>query len=323
MKKLLALIIIVTFSCVDKNSPEYKYKQLEKLYELRKKQKEKEISEIKEYKYLAADKYVGCDCSEKEREEDDQLYWFLAEFKDMSYPRIMTLMNCGVRINTAKGQEVLQYPADYLNDFIKMQVDKYGFNPYSSPELVGALKNDKTFKKLFPYTIRDFSSYSFQQLTDPIFTYEQFMGFTNPDGPVRIIMPDGIVDPLSMEEITEYNVVIGRIVEDKLFIENDDYYIKCPSRYVNENQTGENEFAWVPCIEDYNPPELFDADSDGDGISDLEEEAFDLDPKLADTDGDGYNDGDEFFKWYTDPLDPESIPTDEALYFFENCEYPY
>ena len=319
MKKLLALIIIVTFSCVDKNSPEYKYKQLEKLYELRKKQKEKEISEIKEYKYLAADKYVGCDCSEKEREEDDQLYWFLSEFKDMSDPRIMTLMNCGVRINTAKGQEVLQYPADYLNDFIKMQVDKYGFNPYSSPELVGTLKNDKTFKKLFPYTIRDFSSYSFQQLTDPIFTYEQFMGFTNPDGPVRIIMPDGIVDPLSMGEIIEYDIVIGRIVEDKLFIENDDYYIKCPSRFVNENLTDD-----FPCVENYNSPELLDeVDSDGDGISDLEEEALDLDSKLADTDGDGYNDGDEFFKWYTDPLDPESIPTDEDLFYFENCEYPY
>ena len=233
MKKLLALIIIVTFSCTDKNSPEYKYKQLDKLYELRKKQKEKEIAEIKAYKYLAEDKYVGCDCSEKEREEDDELYWFLSEFKEMEHPEIMTFMNCGVRINTAKGQEVLRDAAYYLNDFINMQVDEYGFNPYSSPELVGALKNDKTFKKLFPYTIKDL--YNFQQLTDPIFTYEQFMGYTNPDGPVRIIMPDGIADPLSIEEIIEYAYVISQIVEDNLFIENDDYYVRCPSRYEEDN----------------------------------------------------------------------------------------
>ncbi|DAC24851.1 MAG TPA: S8 family serine peptidase, partial [Candidatus Thalassarchaeaceae archaeon] len=50
-----------------------------------------------------------------------------------------------------------------------------------------------------------------------------------------------------------------------------------------------------------------DCDSDGDGISDMNEtNIHSTDPNLADTDGDGLNDGDELFNESTDPLNPDS-----------------
>lgn len=48
-------------------------------------------------------------------------------------------------------------------------------------------------------------------------------------------------------------------------------------------------------------------DTDGDGISDHEEERLLLDPLSEDTDGDGWSDGEEM-EWGTNPHDPESHP---------------
>ncbi len=48
-------------------------------------------------------------------------------------------------------------------------------------------------------------------------------------------------------------------------------------------------------------------DSDGDGLSDSEEEALKTDPMNEDTDGDGYSDGTENNS-HTDPLDEEDHP---------------
>ncbi|MDF7801933.1 sulfatase-like hydrolase/transferase, partial [Pontiellaceae bacterium B1224] len=45
-----------------------------------------------------------------------------------------------------------------------------------------------------------------------------------------------------------------------------------------------------------------DTDSDGDGLTDIQEAAFGSDPDLVDTDGDGLNDGDEVNIYSTDPL---------------------
>jgi len=48
-----------------------------------------------------------------------------------------------------------------------------------------------------------------------------------------------------------------------------------------------------------------DLDSDGDGLTDIEEEEMGLDPNDSDSDGDGLNDGDELDAG-SDPLDPDS-----------------
>jgi peroxiredoxin len=49
------------------------------------------------------------------------------------------------------------------------------------------------------------------------------------------------------------------------------------------------------------------ADSDGDGVSDKDEEALGLDPESPDSDGDGFNDGDEIIN-YTDPANADDHP---------------
>jgi len=48
-------------------------------------------------------------------------------------------------------------------------------------------------------------------------------------------------------------------------------------------------------------------DTDGDGLTDAEEDALGSDPSNADTDGDGYSDGVEE-AYYTDPVDPNDHP---------------
>ncbi|NWF69259.1 MAG: protein kinase [Chloroflexi bacterium] len=47
-------------------------------------------------------------------------------------------------------------------------------------------------------------------------------------------------------------------------------------------------------------------DSDGDGLSDIEERRLNLNPTLADTDGDGLRDGDELRQYNTTPNNPDS-----------------
>jgi len=48
-------------------------------------------------------------------------------------------------------------------------------------------------------------------------------------------------------------------------------------------------------------------DTDGDGLTDLEEESLGTDPTLTDTDGDGYDDDEELAQ-NTDPLDDADHP---------------
>lgn len=56
-------------------------------------------------------------------------------------------------------------------------------------------------------------------------------------------------------------------------------------------------------------------DSDGDGLTDAEEEWYGTDPNNPDTDGDGYSDYKEIMEG-TDPLDPNSYPAiDRAIIF--------
>ena len=324
MKNIIIIFaLILAYSCGDKTSLDYQVNQLEKLFEKRKNQKEKEIADIKKYKYLAEDKYSGCNCTDSERDEDYELFRYLSELKEMPGNEIATYMNCGSRIITEEGRWLQDNAVEVIEEFISMQYDKYGFNPYElSDEQTELLTKDTTFQKIFPYTIKDFRYYN--NFTSDIFTYGMFKGFTNPEGPIRIIQPAGIPDPLSQAEIAEYSDVLIQIVEDYIFEENVHYYMSCPSRYEGENkifndESGEEYIAQL-CKDDYEAPPVEGPDSDNDGLSDLDEEAFGTNAEIADSDGDGFNDGDEINLWFTDPADSGSVPFDDEVYFFENCE---
>ncbi len=68
---------------------------------------------------------------------------------------------------------------------------------------------------------------------------------------------------------------------------------------------GENSIGPLPKIylsSEYILERLSVIDTDGDKISDKNEEKFGTNPSLADTDNDGLNDGEEMFKYKTDPL---------------------
>jgi len=48
------------------------------------------------------------------------------------------------------------------------------------------------------------------------------------------------------------------------------------------------------------------ADNDGDGLPNFEEANRGTDPEVSDTDKDGLSDWEEIYRYYTDPLDPDS-----------------
>ena len=56
------------------------------------------------------------------------------------------------------------------------------------------------------------------------------------------------------------------------------------------------------------PPTTAPLDSDGDGLSDSDEEAYGTNPGVYDTDGDGIGDGEEVFVYGTNPVDPSDHP---------------
>ena len=322
MNKFFYIFLSVFFlvSCGNNSPLDERINQLEKLYKKRKDQKAKEIADIKKYKYIAEEEYNGCDCSQNEFQEDYELSRYLSEFKEMGKAEIMTYMNCGQKQLTAEGMAVLDYSMDAVSEFISLQFDQYGFNPYElSIEQAELLTKDSTFQKIFPYKIKDFGS--FNNFTSDIFTYEMFLGFMGPDGPSRIIQPGGIPDPLSLDEINEYRSVLRQIVEDYIFQENVHYYFICPSRYEKENNSyEEDDFAtdddtFLICAETYEAPPVEGPDLDNDGLSDLDEDAYGTNPELADSDGDGFNDGDEINLWFTDPTDSGSIPFDYEFIF--------
>ncbi|PJE76708.1 hypothetical protein COV05_02995 [Candidatus Uhrbacteria bacterium CG10_big_fil_rev_8_21_14_0_10_48_16] len=63
------------------------------------------------------------------------------------------------------------------------------------------------------------------------------------------------------------------------------------------------EFVLTSISEQDTEPSVQDEDSDGDGLTDLEESEYGTDPLNPDTDGDGYSDGDEVASGY-DPNGP-------------------
>ncbi len=65
------------------------------------------------------------------------------------------------------------------------------------------------------------------------------------------------------------------------------------------NQNGDVNRAFVTS-NPYNP------DTDADGLTDGEENAYEFDPRTDDTDADRVTDGDEFNVWYSDPADQDS-----------------
>ena len=132
-----------------------------------------------------------------------------------------------IKINTEKGDQRLEDVVYELEEQITSQVEKYGFNPYEeeiSAEQKQVLDSDTTFVKMFPYEIKDYSSYKLLSSRD--FSYEQFLGFTSPDGAVRFMQPDGIADLLSPEEVVEYNAALEELLSELFFEENDDFYYK-------------------------------------------------------------------------------------------------
>jgi len=262
-----------------------------------------------------------------------------------------------LKIDTPGGEERKEYARDELREIITNQVDKFGFNPYEdglSDEQVNVLKADTLFwnsQKIFPYEISSRTWPDYSQLTDREFSYEQYLGFTSDDGPVRIMQPDGIADPLTQAEVNEYGSVLEEILEAKFFVENVDYIYK-NLRYDDMKQwlvkgmwyfdKKYSELIYRPIglapvtkplqkndddggddfnIDDYSytPPPVTGPDSDGDGIGDQDEiESYETDPQVADTDGDGFNDGDEINKYDTDALNSDEFPSEADVAAFDN-----
>ena len=73
-----------------------------------------------------------------------------------------------------------------------------------------------------------------------------------------------------------------------------------------ENDSFANDSWWTYGVGLAYSKESCSKDSDGDGITDCDEEELGLDPLNSDTDGDGLQDGEEMNKYNTDPKNPDS-----------------
>lgn len=230
------------------------------------------------------------------------------------------------RIISDEGREKFKNAIAVIEERISVQYDKYNFNPYEeelSAEEKQILANDSTFNPIFPYTIKKFIGY--KELTDEVFSYAQFLGFTSPDGPVRVVQPQGIPEELSQDAINEYTAVLREILDTEFFVEDTDFYYKnfqfeelkqwlikgiwyFDKKYseliyrpigiapvatsLDEDGAGDVGVGGGAMIDPRILDEPNGEDSDGDGISDFDEtDIFGTDPQLADTDGDGVNDG--------------------------------
>ena len=230
------------------------------------------------------------------------------------------------RIISDEGREKFKNAIAVIEERISVQYDKYNFNPYEeeiSAEEKQILANDSTFNPIFPYTIKKFTGY--KELTDEVFSYAQFLGFTSPDGPVRVVQPQGIPEELSQDAINEYTAVLREILDTEFFVEDTDFYYKnfqfeelkqwlikgiwyFDKKYseliyrpigiapvatsLDEDGAGDAGGGGGVMIDPRIIDEPNGEDSDGDGISDLDEtDIFGTDPQVADTDGDGVNDG--------------------------------
>jgi hypothetical protein len=230
------------------------------------------------------------------------------------------------RIISDEGREKFKNAIAVIEERISVQYDKYNFNPYEeeiSAEEKQILANDSTFNPIFPYTIKKFTGY--KELTDEVFSYAQFLGFTSADGPVRVVQPQGIPEELSQDAINEYTAVLREILDTEFFVEDTDFYYKnfqfeelkqwlvkgiwyFDKKYseliyrpigiapvatsLDEDGAGDVGGGSGAMIDPRVLDEPNGEDSDGDGISDLDEtDIFGTDPQLADTDGDGVNDG--------------------------------
>tara|TARA_Y100001935_G_scaffold171594_1_gene141617 strand:- start:73 stop:1626 length:1554 start_codon:yes stop_codon:yes gene_type:complete len=229
-----------------------------------------------------------------------------------------------LKIDTPGGEERKEYAQDEIRDIITNQVDKFGFNPYEdgiSEEQKSVLKADTLFwnyQKIFPYEISSRTWNDYTQLTDREFSYEQYLGFTSDDGPVRIMQPDGIADPLTQAEINEYASVLEEILEEKFFVENVDYIFKNlryedmkqwlikgmwyfdkkyseliyrpigiapvtkPLQKNDEEDFGSGGGAGDDIVQRSVPPEADGPDQDGDGLSDELENDIDYEGAFSD-----------------------------------------
>ena len=260
------------------------------------------------------------------------------------------------KIETDEGAlKKTQYP-DILDQHFSDLFEKFDFIPYEFDEEVTAqqravVENDTTIDLIFPHKIKQISTFS--EFTSDEFTYEMYNGFTNDDPsvangqPVRIILPDGIAQPLTREEKVEYSRVMEQIVEDYFFEEDIDYYWKlvelkdvrrwllkgiwyfdkkyseliyrpiaiAPVLYEEQAEKAipEPEAEEIN-VNNYVAPEVVGVDTDGDGLSDTSElEEWYTDPNNPDTDGDGFSDGDEQNLWNTAYDDINDFPDAETV----------
>ena len=243
------------------------------------------------------------------------------------------------KITSEEGKRKLSDNRGQIDERISIQYDKYNFNPYDeeiSEEQKSVLENDTTFKAIFPYTIKKFRGANFKELTDDVFTYNQYLGYSE-DPPVRVVQPEGLPEELSPDAIDEYNAVLRELVETEFFVEDVDFYYKnfqfedlkqwlIKGIWYFDKKYSELIYRPIGIAPvttsldddgiDLTPervkdprilPEVDGLDSDQDGLSDFDESEDggypDLDPSNPDSDGDGVLDGIEVLNGY-DPSDP-------------------
>lgn len=116
----------------------------------------------------------------------------------------------------------------------------------------------------------------------------------------------------------EYIATTEQIVPKSQFLANQNVNLN-----TNQNQNVNGELPEIPPIPSIEPGPTLGLDSDGDQLTDIEENIYQTSSALADTDGDGFTDATEILNFY-DPTTQDGRLIDSGLIdVYQNDEFNY